>query len=299
MKHIHGNAPWLMVIVVVLGLHATAGQTLAQPLDPKAWFPLELGNAWHYKINADDASSTDQVLISARDSLVDGRRWVLFYEIDCAGYFCGGNSEWYSMTDDNYLLQNLSATSPPDTFFATTPHAFFEVTETDTVKLNDPSCGPDLRVAVAEEASVADSTRFRMYVAPDNIFCGSHEYVYKIGLARVPGEGADGTRLVGAYVNGYRYGDQTRLSTVLAAIEPAVPRATLELFPNPATETVTVISPTRVEEIRIVDVIGRTVKVACCRQQEWTIDVADLPAGIYFVLLPETSQTMSTVLVKQ
>lgn len=291
----------LIVVIGLIGSLSATSDSFAQPFDPKAWFPLELGNAWHYEINADDATSTSRVITAARDSVVDGKRWVRFEEIYCAGYFCPGSHTWYHFTDDNYLLQGLSSTSPPDTFFATTPYSVFEITDPDdqTISLRDPQC-EDLGTSagVEENTSVLDSTRYTLLLSAGNIFCGSYEFVYKIGKSRVGGEGAGGTRLRGAYVNGYRYGEQNLLSTVLRTDESTLPQTRFDLFPNPASESVTVKASDVVEEIRIVDVTGRTVRVACCKQQEWTVDLAGLPSGMYFALLSTTRGTLSSVLIK-
>lgn len=294
--------PWLIFVIGLIGSLSATNDSFAQPLDPKSWFPLELGNSWHYSINRDDATSTDRVITSVRDSVVEGHRWVLFEEVHCAGYFCDGGNTWYSVTEDNYLLHGLSSTSPPDTFLATTPYSFFEVTdsEDDTISLSDPACGDSgTSAGVGVDTGVPDSTRYTLYVVADNVFCGSFEFVYKIGLSRVGGEGADGTRLRGAFVNGYRYGEQDLLSTVLGTDEPARPRIQLDVFPNPARESVTVRASDLVEEIRIVDVTGRTVRVACCRQREWSVDLVDLSSGMYFALLSTTRGTLSSAFVKR
>lgn len=53
-----------------------------------------------------------------------------------------------------------------------------------------------------------------------------------------------------------------------------------------------------VEEIRVVDVTGRTVRVAYCKQQERTVDLVDRSNGMYFALLSTARGTSSSVLVK-
>src|SRR5690606_30351633 len=141
-----------------------------------------------------------------------------------------------------------------------TPYAAFEITgpTDETVVLLDPECAADgMSAGVDEDASVLDSTRYSLNLSTGHIFCDSYSFVYKIGMKQGPLG-----HLEGAFVNGYRYREQDLLSTVLGTDAPAVPQTRVDVFPNPARETVTVKASVWVEKIRIVDITGRTVLVA-------------------------------------
>ena len=81
-----------------------------------------------------------------------------------------------------------------------------------------------------------------------------------------------------------------------------LPQAKLNIFPNPATDYIQLSldrSITEQAELRIVDAQGRvvyTVKTANFAEQ---IEVANLPAGMYFVRLEIDNEVVSGQFVKR
>lgn len=115
---------------LILGL-LFAGPSPAQPfeLDPRQWFPLELGSYWHYRCCDPGPIYTHTISSSDRDTLVDGQRWVRFTGIACTGPGCSSEEGglWYHLTDDAYLLSTIDSFSRIDTLWNTVPRSIFSV----------------------------------------------------------------------------------------------------------------------------------------------------------------------------
>lgn len=267
---------WLIAL-----LSSVVSAAAAQGFQPESWYPMELGNAWHYE-NFDQLRSW--VVRTERDSIVGDLRWVHFDEIYCAGN-CepeGGPGTWYALTDDHYLLYDIDN---PDTLLATVPNAFFEVDqpEAELTMLDANEClGSDgvLRVGIWEN-SRSDSTRFRLYT-DSGIYC-SLRFTYNIGISTW-----NGTELEGARVNGIEYGRQDVLATVLSTDRSREPSMFASTFPSPFADHLNVrvesIPPTGVD-LTAFDALGRVVLRRAVFAAEVRINTHDLPAGLYVVVL--------------
>jgi len=275
------NRDTLACVWLIALLSSIASPAAAQGFNPASWFPMELGNAWHYQ-NFDQLRSW--VVRTERDSVVGDLRWVHFDEIYCAGN-CnpdGAQGIWYALTDDHYLIYDLD---DPDTLLATVPNAFFEVDqpEVELTMLDANEClGSDgvLRVGVWEN-SRSDSTRFRLYT-DSGIYC-SLRFRYNIGISTW-----NGTELEGARVNGIEFGRQDVLATVLSTDRRRRPSTSVSLFPSPFADHLNVrvesIPPTGAD-LTVFDMLGRVVLRRPVSAAEVRIDTTDLPAGLYVVVL--------------
>jgi len=81
-------------------------------------------------------------------------------------------------------------------------------------------------------------------------------------------------------------------SITLLGIGQATSASTVSVYPNPATEAVT-IAADNMRSVRIINLMGQTVTTIGTHSSQLTIPLQNLPKGIYFVSV-ETAQTVST-----
>ena len=61
-----------------------------------------------------------------------------------------------------------------------------------------------------------------------------------------------------------------------------------EIFPNPVTTELTITAPNKITEITITNLIGQTIYTQKCSAEKITVNVANLPAGVYMVKINGT-----------
>lgn len=98
-------------------------------LEPFRWFPLELGNYWHYTDRGGEGVTieTQWVVTTDKDTLVEGKHWTRFRNIYCEGPQCAWEILWYRLTSDAYLLIDTGSFSRVDTLWNTRPKSIFAV----------------------------------------------------------------------------------------------------------------------------------------------------------------------------
>jgi hypothetical protein len=71
----------------------------------------------------------------------------------------------------------------------------------------------------------------------------------------------------------------------------------VQIYPNPTSHQLTIATDLAINEISIIDITGKTVKTI--KENTNTINVADLPTGIYFIQFITDEKTITKKLVKQ
>ncbi len=69
----------------------------------------------------------------------------------------------------------------------------------------------------------------------------------------------------------------------LSLLVPATQKMVMSLYPNPATDFVIVNAKTTINQLTVVTLEGKTVYSCCYNTSEVNLNVAALPAGLYFV----------------
>lgn len=268
-------------------------------IDPKNWFPLELGNSWHFKC-CEDVIQDSWVVYSERDTLIEGNRWVFFKEVYGSGPDYGGIDTlwdasvgtWYTMTDDYYVVRSLSS---PDTILPTIPRS--PLTSTAVRDDSTFSYFDDTLLVTIYEGDVGsaeDSTNLVLGISngyPPDAGGVGYDFHYKIG-----GMGHGYLGLVGARVNGLEWGELSTIDHAIAlardAETPPESRLGLEVFPNPVIGEPTLridVGRAGYYLIEIYDVLGRTHLATReflnpgsvgARRDLWS---ADSPSGVYLI----------------
>jgi len=70
-------------------------------------------------------------------------------------------------------------------------------------------------------------------------------------------------------------------TTAVVAIKPV--SNTISIYPNPATQNVTITASAKINDVTITNLFGQTVHAQKYNSQQVDIDVAGLPAGVYFM----------------
>ncbi len=267
--------------------------------NPQRWFPLELGNYWHYLSEDGFGNTTDVILATTRDTVVGMARWT---EIDTAycgvGPFCPKPPLWYHFTTDHYLLLN---TKPDlvsaDTVLITTPHSVFLVTAwTDTLKTRRAFDPVVVELLDNPDGQPEDSTNFLLSIYADVLFEG--QYIYQIGK----GEG-----LVGALVNGREYADTGLIRNVVltqSAPRPSFDEASVDVYPNPShgnrTSIVVQSGETGLYQIDVYDTLGRYLfrsMQLMPTDQRWNVEIEErssMTSGVYFIRLSRDGVPLRT-----
>jgi len=71
--------------------------------------------------------------------------------------------------------------------------------------------------------------------------------------------------------------------STLGVASPGLSKGEVTLFPNPASDEVTITASERISDVVINNLVGQTVYAQKCNAEKAIINVADLPPGIYFV----------------
>lgn len=273
-------------LMIWLLLQTTAvGQTF--DLDARRWFPLELGNYWHYSDREFTTLPSDAIMMTKSDTLVNRGKWVQLVTVDCRGPSCPGRPGWYHFTDDYYLLvaDFPEDFARADTVLPMQPKSIFAVdVEQDTLWTSQTDDPVVVSLQINDVGNEADSTHLTLSYHANFFFNG--EFIYKIGDAHL---------LIGAIVNGIRFGDTSEIERELPV---EVPDALgdpdgfqIDVYPTPfTTRTNIVVSAGRLGayEMDIYDMLGRHIYRTQKQllpgqqwQQTWT--AAGLSSGVYFV----------------
>jgi hypothetical protein len=243
------------------------------PYDVEAqrWYPLAVGNAWHYR-RIIDLQAVHMVEVVSEAVEIDGRTWFYLETKHCSTDPCPFEpSRYLSWTDDDRLLVSMSPPGEADTL-----HAEFE---TSPFRANVPS----QRVPLAS----GDSTwlEVRKYYGTDIRLLWGYgvHYFYDIGPA---------DWLMGAIIDGEHYDDTSLILTVLSSERPAevIANGRIDVYPHPATAgSVIAFVPERTGEIvlELFDLLGREVmsrRASVVAGTEWQTGLDTvLPPGAYFV----------------
>lgn len=99
-----------------------------QAVNPENWFPLQVGNYWHYQYDTGGGFLVDDIKKATRDTLIGNERWVAIQNVACTPelQFCPSQVLWYRFTDDHYLRRTEEpGVSQRDTVAATVPTSIF------------------------------------------------------------------------------------------------------------------------------------------------------------------------------
>jgi hypothetical protein len=258
-------------------------------VNSQQWFPLELGNYWHYRSEA-GGFTTDFILATKRDTVVETAKWTEIDTVYCGiGPHCPDLPLWYHFAEDHYLLLN---TRPDlvsaDTVLITTPHSVFLVMAwTDTLRTWLTSDPVVVELLDNPDGQPEDSTNFLLSIYANVLFEG--QYIYKIGKA----EG-----LVGALVNGREYADTGLIRNVVlthSVPRPGFDKATVDVYPNPSrgarTSIVVQSGEAGLYQIDVYDTLGRYLFVSTQlmpTDQRWNVNVEErsrMTSGVYFIRL--------------
>ena len=274
---------WLYLLFVSIFSLTTPTWGQYEGLNPRSWFPLELGNYWHYDNSlSGEVPNTVWIVTSERDSLIESQKWVFYRQIFCQGPNCP-RERWYSITDNNYLLRAANRFGRIDTLYATEPNSIFEATQAVDTTFQDPS-GMELVVTISERdfGNPADSTHLEL-----RYDLGIVEDIFQYNIGRA-------VDLVGALVNGLEVGDPSLIATVLNSdLHPPIsaPMVKIKGYPNPSPNNITfTLTPqhTGLYEARVLDVLGRVLQTTKLHLIEgrterhmWGSRAQMLPSGPY------------------
>lgn len=101
--------------------------------------------------------------------------------------------------------------------------------------------------------------------------------------------------------NGYGcfYTDVIVVTILPMNVQQQTAGAEIKLFPNPASESVTVQSSEIIREIRVYDINGRMVSAQTCNSMQTDVNISELPQGSYIVETVTDSGVQRSRLVKQ
>jgi len=142
-----------------------------------------------------------------------------------------------------------------------------------------------------------------MTADPDNVFiyaktfelgAGSYQYKYFDGPSWADGEWpGDPNREVVITEEEEIYDWFGSLTDPTAV--PAIPEASISLYPNPARNTINIVAEERIMEVRLIDMLGQVVYSEANEGNSHIINVARLKNGIYFVQV----KTQTSILTKR
>ena len=71
--------------------------------------------------------------------------------------------------------------------------------------------------------------------------------------------------------------------STLGVASPGLSKGEVTLFPNPASDEVTITASERISDVVINNLVGQTVYAQKCNAEKVVVNISDLPPGIYFV----------------
>lgn len=76
-------------------------------------------------------------------------------------------------------------------------------------------------------------------------------------------------------------------------------QSSFQLYPNPATENVTISSQQEIETIQLIDMLGNCLRTIHSSSKQVTIPTAELPAGVYIIAVIASESTTRQTFIKQ
>ena len=220
---------------VFLCLVTSAAIAQTYDLNPRSWFPLDVGNAWHFTDIRYTPTWTESVVVADKDSLINGDLWTRFDTKWCTGPSCctGCLNAWFRWSDDSYLLTTYDPFTSVDTTARTTPRSIFTVNIPYDSTLQSPWAIPtstnrvgyaDVYVLMPDQVA-ADSTTIEL-----SAHLGFNGEVYTLNYYYNVGP----TDIVGAIVRNRPFGETGTIRSVLAAGTNEAPsEVSLDIYPNP------------------------------------------------------------------
>jgi hypothetical protein len=229
----------------------------------------------------------------------------------------GGTPDSWNVYRDGTLLGNATAMEYTDamvmpeteyTYYVKAVYAGEESMATPDFMITAPI--PEDLEPLNPEAVVSGSDVTLMWDAPDACVAPDGYNVYRDGVM-INGslvtamEYFDEGLATGLYeykvMAVYYFGDSDFSSEAYALITGIndLDASMFEVFPNPATELVTVNSPYEISSIRVLNNAGQSVADYEVNAVSYQIDVSNLQSGIYFIRIEtEEGQTLQKIAVK-
>jgi hypothetical protein len=256
---------------------------LPYDVDRERWYPLSVGNAWHFQEDH-DRQLFDRVEVVEEEIDVEGETWYRIVEAFSSDTSRPGYAPRYlRWSDDAFLLTSTDPTAYVDTVHAGFLESPFLV---DVPRRHVPlAAGGSRSVYVGKNAH---RERFDGFVA---LWDCAQEIWYAQGIGPVGG-------LVAAIIDGEHYEDTSLIQTVLSSTRPdeQVVNGRIEVYPHPATAgSIIAFVPERTGKITfaLYDLLGREVmssRASVVAGTEWRSTLeAELPPGAYFARI--TSET--------
>lgn len=269
------------------------------PLDPQRWYPLAVGNAWHYREWQAGYGYTDRVEVVTGTVEHDDRTWHHLRTIYCSPDPCAGSvARFLNWTDDHYLLETETPPDAPgavpDTLHATSPRSLF------TVNL------PRDNTLTSPEGPVYTSILMNNW----------NEWFYPVLWASTIGEWREDfarylygfgpwTGDLAAIIDGERFGDT---STILMALDVGgsprtADQVAIDVYPHPAgRSSVIAFTPGQsgVASVTIFDLRGRLVfemDASVAAGIPWQMPLGSagrLASGVYVVRILEPDGRSAT-----
>lgn len=98
------------------------------------------------------------------------------------------------------------------------------------------------------------------------------------------------------YFSGFTLGMESFGFSTLSVDEVSSLEPTIRIYPNPASEIVTIVTSNTIDRVEVFDIQGKQVKAL---KQTNTIDVSDLNSGMYIVRIKTDNSTITKRLVKK
>jgi hypothetical protein len=265
--------------------------SLPYDLDPRAWYPLAVGNAWHFRTGRDRADAVEWVEAEVPHA---GETWFRLRVALCDTDPCPlPETRYLRWTEDHYLLTTEAppGTAAPDTLHPTRPRSLFAVADPYDPTLTSAGEPAHARVALWNDERFMGHLVLTGAVAfPE----GRYEVSYLYGLG--PSHTLE-RELLAAIIGGEDFEDtaliRLAVSTPSEASAP-VPSA-IRVYPHPATEaSVLAFTPSESGSARLVvyDLLGRPVldhREAVVAGSEWRVPLRaeGLAPGLYVVRVTE------------
>ncbi|MEM8485569.1 MAG: T9SS type A sorting domain-containing protein [Bacteroidota bacterium] len=275
----------------------TYGERIIQEehsVNPESWFPLEVGNYWHYQYDIGGGFLVDDIKQATKDTLIDNLSWVAIQNVECdpAPQFCPSHEFWYRFTDDHYLTRSIKpGVAKIDTIAATYPESIFLDTIThkrDTLQYALGQGNIVINVIENPNGNPQDSTHWQITAqnTPNELLIW--KYIYKIGEAN---------GLIGAIVGNLVYGNVTRIDEIIRVSidqEPAhKPQLLLNAYPNPVSSAL-VVQTSMPGVIEVFDALGRQIdNLEVVNPGIHRLDVSKYAPGLY--LLRQGSQLLQVI----
>jgi len=88
------------------------------------------------------------------------------------------------------------------------------------------------------------------------------------------------------------------LDDALSVTNPEENKVAITIYPNPANEIITIITPENVKELTVYSVLGKVMDKQKITQKEFTMNVSSYPAGIYFLTFSGSQNIVKKLIVR-